>query len=153
MCASIHRIVMLTSILEWSGVPITKAAIFLIFMIETDNHILWRLDGINDKWMIHHETHPLKSFFVMGCLLLELYREQNNKPTEHESCSLFRRCSGFRFCVTLLFSYIELFIHHLIPYNENPKGQMPLPEPSRQRQKSSYWWWFLYAFRSAAIAS
>ena len=41
---------------------------------------------------------------------------------------------------TLLFSYIELFIHHLIPYNENPKGQMPLPEPSRQRQKISYWW-------------
>lgn len=34
----------------------------------------------------------------MGCLLPELYRKQNNKSTEHESCSLFRRCSGFRSC-------------------------------------------------------
>lgn len=67
---------------------------------------------------------------VMGCLLLELYRKQNNKSTEHESCLLFRRCSGFRFCVILLFSYIELFIHHLIPYNGIRKGQLPLQEPS-----------------------
>ena len=115
-------IVMLTSILEWSGVPITKAAIFLIFMIETDNHILWRLDGINDKWM-HHETHPLKSLFVMWCLLLELYWKQNSILSQmpNDSMGIETYCSrthmrhsyfGLIHCQTVFGTFNDLVAHN-----------------------------------------
>ena len=75
-------------------------------MIETDNHILWRLDGINDKWMIHHETHPLKSFVCyegacyLNCTGNRIASQQNMKVAVVQEV----------FWIPLL-RYIALFIH------------------------------------------